>query len=146
MPSHSKTVRQQATAKRRKPAVAAMASSLPAPSLDRQDVGARLRQIRRARKLTLAQLSESSGVALSTLSKMELGQVSISYEKFVAVANALAVEFAQLFADSSAATEHKPTFVLSSMADAPSYRSDHYDHHMLSVEYPSRQMTPCGAG
>ena len=48
------------------------------PQLDRAVVGQRLRQVRKARQMTLKQLSEASGVPLSTLSKMELAQVSVS--------------------------------------------------------------------
>lgn len=36
-------------------------------------VGPRLRQLRRARALTLAQLAERTGIALSTLSRLESG-------------------------------------------------------------------------
>lgn len=44
------------------------------PLLDRAAVGRRLRQVRKARQLTLKQLSEASGVPVSTLSKMELAK------------------------------------------------------------------------
>ncbi|BCQ59264.1 hypothetical protein PBOI14_10140 [Pseudomonas sp. Boi14] len=72
-------------------------SSHAHPLIDRTQVGARLRTIRKNQKLTLKQLSERSGVALSTLSKMELAQVSVSYEKLAAAARALGVDIAQLF-------------------------------------------------
>ncbi|MGK9518070.1 helix-turn-helix transcriptional regulator, partial [Salmonella enterica subsp. enterica] len=65
------------------------------PLIDRAQVGARLRVIRKHQKLTLKQLSERSGVALSTLSKMELAQVSVSYEKLAAAARALNIDIAQ---------------------------------------------------
>ncbi|MGE8457253.1 MAG: helix-turn-helix domain-containing protein, partial [Pseudomonas alloputida] len=67
------------------------------PQLDRAVVGQRLRQVRKARQMTLKQLSEASGVPLSTLSKMELAQVSVSYEKLAAAARTLNVDIAQLF-------------------------------------------------
>lgn len=66
------------------------------PQLDRAVVGQRLRQVRKARQMTLKQLSEASGVPLSTLSKMELAQVSVSYEKLAAAARALNVDIAQI--------------------------------------------------
>ena len=65
--------------------------------LDRERMGERLRTIRKARGLTLKALSGRSGVALSTLSKIELGQISVSYEKLAAVARGLAVDIAALF-------------------------------------------------
>src|SRR4051794_24818102 len=69
---------------------------------DRTSVGARLRELRKLQRLTLQALSQRSGVALSTLSKMELGQVSASYEKLAAVARALAVDVGQLFGPAAA--------------------------------------------
>jgi len=50
----------------------------PGELTDRIRMGQRLRALRKQRKITLKSLSAASGVALSTLSKMELGQVSIS--------------------------------------------------------------------
>src|SRR5258706_11870221 len=64
----------------------------PPAALDRARMGQRLRAIRKAQGLTLKALSVRSGVALSTLSKIELGQISVSYEKLAAVARSLAVD------------------------------------------------------
>ena len=57
------------------PPVAASALASAASSLiSRAEMGGRLRAARKAARLTLKTLSDRSGVALSTLSKMELGQ------------------------------------------------------------------------
>lgn len=110
---------------------------------NRQDMGQRLRAIRKAHKLTLLLLSQRSGVALSTLSKMELGQVSISYEKFVAVAKALGVDVSRLFdADAPDNQARAPTFVHSIIAESPGYLSDQYHHRMLAADYPRKYMEP----
>lgn len=110
---------------------------------DRVSVGARLREMRKARQLTLKDLSKRSGVALSTLSKMELGQVSASYEKLAAVARALAVEVGQLFgAREAAAAGDGPIAVRSTLADAPRYDTDNYDLRMLATVFPGKRMTP----
>jgi transcriptional regulator with XRE-family HTH domain len=58
---------------------------------DRERIGERLRAIRKGQGLTLKDLSARSGVALSTLSKIELGQISVSYEKFAADARVVVV-------------------------------------------------------
>lgn len=54
----------------------------PADSIDTvlAGVGPRLRQLRRARALTLAQLAERTGIALSTLSRLESGQRRLALE------------------------------------------------------------------
>ncbi|MGH6639750.1 MAG: helix-turn-helix domain-containing protein [Polaromonas sp.] len=115
-----------------------------APEADRVQLGLRLREHRKARRLTLKDLSGRSGVALSTLSKMELGQISVSYEKLAAVARALALDVGQLFdvralAPAGAAA---PSVVWSSADTAPAYSSGNYDYRMLATDFPGKRMTP----
>lgn len=50
------------------------------PSLDHKLVGGHLRQARKARGLTLAELSERSGIAVSTISKAERGDIALTYD------------------------------------------------------------------
>lgn len=120
----------------------------PAPPAmpDRARVGARLREIRKQQRLTLKALSAGSGVALSTLSKMELGQVSASYEKLAAVARALSVDIAQLFdagaAQRSEGSADAPVVVRTVLASAPRYDAENYDLRMLATAYPAKRMTP----
>ena len=112
---------------------------------DRERVGERLRAIRKEHGLTLKALSAQSGVALSTLSKIELGQISVSYEKFAAVARALHVDIAALFdarAGAAPAAGRRPVVVRSTLAEAPRYDTENYDYRMLATEYPAKRMTP----
>lgn len=117
-----------------------------AASLDRERVGERLRAVRKSQGLTLKALSERSGVALSTLSKIELGQISVSYEKLAAAAHALDVDIAQLFdARAAAAAAHGdrgPVVVRSTPAEAPRYDAENYDYLMLATDFPAKRMTP----
>ncbi|MBP5122717.1 MULTISPECIES: helix-turn-helix domain-containing protein [Pseudomonas] len=97
--------------------------------------------------MTLKQLSERSGVALSTLSKMELAQVSVSYEKLAAAARALGVDIAQLFSPApnliqTRSAQVQPTVVSTTIADAPGYSTGHYDYHQVAGDFPGRSMTP----
>ncbi|KMM85619.1 Helix-turn-helix domain-containing protein [Pseudomonas taetrolens] len=113
------------------------------PLMDRAQVGARLRVIRKKQKLTLKQLSERSGVALSTLSKMELAQVSVSYEKLAAAAHALRVDIAQLFSPSTENTGAvQPTAVSSAIDNAAGYSTGNYEYHPMAGDFPGRNMTP----
>jgi transcriptional regulator with XRE-family HTH domain len=115
----------------------------PAPALDRERLGQRLRAIRKTHGLTLKALSERSGVALSTLSKIELGQISVSYEKLAAAARALEVDIAELFDPRArAAPGHAPRVVRSTAETAPRYDGDNYDYRMLATEFPHKRMTP----
>lgn len=113
------------------------------PLIDRSQVGARLRGIRKDQKLTLKQLSERSGVALSTLSKMELAQVSVSYEKLAAAARALGVDIAQLFRPVKTALNLvQPTVVSTAIDSAAGYSTGNYDYHPMAGDFPGRRMTP----
>ena len=54
--------------------------------------GAAIRKLRLAKGLTLAELSEQTGVPLSTLSRVELGQNALKYENLVRLCQALDVD------------------------------------------------------
>ena len=54
--------------------------------------GAAIRKLRLARGWSLAQLSETSGVPISTLSRVELGQNALNYDKLVRLGRALEVD------------------------------------------------------
>ncbi|MCO7519812.1 MULTISPECIES: helix-turn-helix domain-containing protein [unclassified Pseudomonas] len=116
------------------------------PQLDRSAVGARLRQLRKRRQMTLKQLSAQSGVPLSTLSKMELAQVSVSYEKLAAVARALNLDIAQLFrASSPSVAAQTASVVVDSLSTVAGYATGTYDYYPLAGAFPERRMTPAYA-
>lgn len=57
-----------------------------------KQTGLTIRKLRLAKSMTLAQLSERSGVPLSTLSKLELGQSTLGYEKLMQICRALDID------------------------------------------------------
>jgi transcriptional regulator with XRE-family HTH domain len=126
---------------------AALATPAVTPEADRASLGRHLRENRKAQQLTLKDLSARSGVALSTLSKMELGQVAVSYEKLAAVARALALDVGQLFgaqpsaAAGGGARQGSPVVWTSAQA-SPAYSSGHYEYQLLATGYAGRRMSP----
>jgi transcriptional regulator with XRE-family HTH domain len=69
--------------------------------------GAAIRKLRLAKGLTLAELSQQSGVPLSTLSRVELGQNALNSEKLIRLCRALDVDLQGLVtnaADSAVVT------------------------------------------
>lgn len=115
------------------------------PEADRVRLGLSLRGHRKVRRLTLKDLSGRSGVALSTLSKMELGQISVSYEKLAAVARALSLDVGQLLDARAAAPPPgaaTPVVVWSEAGGAPAYSSGNYDYGALAAGFPGKRMTP----
>ncbi len=66
------------------------------PSAPGGTPGATIRALRIGKGLTLAQLSERTGLAVSTLSKLEIGSVSLSYDKLMSISKGLGVDMASL--------------------------------------------------
>jgi len=61
-------------------------------------IGPAIRKLRLAKGLTLAELSEQCGVPLSTLSRVELGQNALNYEKLVRLCHVLDIDLQGLVA------------------------------------------------
>lgn len=66
-------------------------------SLQPITLGSALRSIRKERGWSLADASQATGFSISTLSKVENGQRSLTYDKLVQLANALSVDVSRLF-------------------------------------------------
>ncbi|NYT48992.1 helix-turn-helix transcriptional regulator [Parapusillimonas granuli] len=104
-------------------------------------MGEKIRAARKAGGVTLLQLAERSGVSLASLSKAERGLIALSYEKFLAVSQALALDLTDLF--------HKPSgkgvrerMVVDRVNEAVIYKADRYLYGMLATEWPQKKMTP----
>ncbi|MBN3758358.1 helix-turn-helix domain-containing protein [Paraburkholderia sp. Tr-20389] len=127
-----------------------VARNAPVPSeassqIDHQAVGARLRDARKARGLTLMQLSEQSGIAVSTISKAERGDIALTYDKFAALAHALQLEFDAIFgrAKRSGASPIVPTFTAS--GEQMIYDTPNYEYGMLANDLTGKRMVPMRA-
>src|ERR1700716_3672883 len=66
-----------------------MNPSTPQPSVA-------LRSIRRQKGWTLSDVSKRTGLPVSTLSKVENGKMSLTYDKLVRISNGLGIDIAQL--------------------------------------------------
>ncbi|MFJ9990169.1 helix-turn-helix domain-containing protein [Pseudomonas putida] len=58
--------------------------------------GATIRALRRNADITLAQLSAKTGMAASTLSKLEAGHISLSFDKLMTISRGLGVDMTEL--------------------------------------------------
>jgi len=119
--------------------------------IDHAAVGARLRDARKTRGLTLVQLSELSGIAVSTISKAERGDIALTYDKFAALAHALQLEFDAIFgrkgkkraADATDAAGIVPTFTASGAQMI--YDTPNYEYGMLANDLTGKRMVPMRA-
>lgn len=112
-----------------------------APTLTKAELGEKIRTARKASGVTLLQLAERSGVSLASLSKAERGLIALSYEKFLAVSQALQLDLTDLF--------HKPSgsglqgrIVVDRVNEAVIYKANRYLYGMLATEWPQKKMTP----
>jgi transcriptional regulator with XRE-family HTH domain len=71
---------------------------------DEANPGAILKQLRGEKGWTLAAVSERTGFPISTLSKIEKGQVSLSYDKLARISKGLDVDIGVFFARDGAGT------------------------------------------
>lgn len=117
----------------------------PEPQIDHKLVGARLRDARKARALTLMQLSALSGIAVSTISKAERGDIALTYDKFAALAHALEIDFDTIFgrAKRGAAEPMKPTLTRSGKQLI--YDTPNYEYGMIANELTGKRMVPMRA-
>lgn len=68
-----------------------------------QSPGEAIRSLRNKLGLTLTAVSERTGMAISTLSKLEKGHISLSYEKLMTLSTAFGVDMAELLGPASSA-------------------------------------------
>ena len=109
----------------------------------RQEVGVRLRAARKERQLTLQQVAKRSGLAVSTVSKAERGQIALSYEKVLKLGRALEIDMTRLFMSTTVqAGPASPTFVKDRFANVQRYETDQYEYSVLCGAFPDKKMQP----
>src|SRR5690606_33654739 len=99
-------------------------AATPAPPgiVGKKEMGARLRAERKARKMTLQDLSRASGIAVSTIARAELRRIALTNEKFAWWSRALNIDLTRLFMLGDAPQAAiAPTYVKTTLHDALDY-------------------------
>jgi transcriptional regulator with XRE-family HTH domain len=112
---------------------------------DGHDIGAKLRALRKHRRLTLGALGKRTGYSVSALSKMENGLLGFSYDKLYRLAVALEVDMSTLFGDSPQQVEQPQPTGRRSLAHKGSGKevvTRNYIYHYISPELSRKQMVP----
>lgn len=113
----------------------------PTPTATETDLGARVREIRKARKWTLKDVAEKTGLAISTISKMERGDISLTYDRFMRLAQGLGMDVGELF-DADAEGFTQGTISVTRRGEEPVHRSKTYDYGMLAADVAGKHMVP----
>lgn len=105
------------------------------------DLGQRVRQLRKAKSWTLEQAAQKAGLARSTLSKIENGQMSPTFDAVRKLATGLDITVPQLF------TPPKSDKVLARRAitksgDGKSLITPTYEHEILAADLTQKRMMP----
>lgn len=86
-----------------RPVVAAPAQETESPNL-----GASLRRLRFERRLSIADVSVATGIAKSTLSRVENDQLSLTYAKLLQLCRGLQIDLAELFSHDRKSEQARP--------------------------------------
>ncbi len=108
---------------------------------DRFQLGQRLRQLRKKQGWTLTDVSKRTGLAVSTLSKTERGEMSMTYDKFMQLAMGLGLDVGELF--STSGRQFSPKGVAITRAgEATIHETDTYIYELPATGLHHKQMTP----
>ncbi len=105
------------------------------------DLGRRVRELRKARDWTLEQAANQAGLARSTLSKIENGQMSPTYDALKKLAVGLGISVPQLFTPPQAEKVNGRMAVTQSGAGTATATAT-YEHELLAETLTKKQMLP----
>ena len=104
-------------------------------------LGDRLRAIRKQRKWTLADLRDQTGLAISTLSKVENNKISLTYEKLASLASGLELDLADLLTPNSLGMVVGHS-TITRRGEGRHHETANYGHEYLCVDLAGRRMVP----
>ena len=105
------------------------------------DLGLRVRQLRKARDWTLEQAAAEAGLARSTLSKIENGQMSPTYDALKKLATGLAISIPQLFTPPQDAKVNGRLCV-TKFGEGTAQATVTYEHDLLAEKLTKKKMLP----
>lgn len=116
----------------------------PPPHDGRAVLGFRVREIRKRLGKTLQDVGAVAGLSKSTVSKIENGTLSVSYDNLVRLANALSIDVSELFAGATAesAVQANSRRSLIRSGDGEVYETEQYRYEMLCSDLQPKKMFP----
>jgi transcriptional regulator with XRE-family HTH domain len=105
------------------------------------DLGSRVRELRKARDWTLEQAANQAGLARSTLSKIENGQMSPTYEALKKLAVGLEISVPQLFTP-PVKGQVNGRMAITKQGEGSRTITATYEHELLSASLTKKQMLP----
>ena len=105
------------------------------------DLGARIRDLRKDRGWTLEQAARAAGLARSTLSKIENGLMSPTYDALRKLADGLTIPVPQLFTPPSG-DQVNGRLALTRAGEGLAHPTRTYEHRLLAQSLTRKRMLP----
>ena len=107
-------------------------------------LGAVLRDLRARSGWTLKEMSEKSGIPVSTLSKVEHDRLTLTYDKLQQLSQRLNIRMSDLFAEPGNGPEPQVTArrSIGRLEDAFRVNTPNYDYYFLCTELRRKRMIP----
>lgn len=109
-------------------------------------LGAVLTKLRARNGWTLKDMSGRSGIPVSTLSKIEHGRLSLTYDKLQKLAERLAIPMADLFAEDEKQSPPPPPIMgrrsIGTMQSAVRVDTPNYEYNYVCTELRNKRMVP----
>lgn len=105
-------------------------------------VGSVIRQLRKAKRLSLGELSKLAGITAPTLSRIETGKISATFDRVQVIAAALGVSVSDLFASGHRQDAERSRRAISRGQRRTSVRSAHYEYQTLCWEFNDQAIFP----
>ena len=110
---------------------------------DRPTLGRILRELRSHRGWTLKEMSERSGIPVSTLSKVEHDRLTLTYDKLLQLSQKLHIRISELFAESEPADEGVTARrSIGRIGESVRVTTQNYDYYYLCTELRRKRMIP----
>ena len=109
---------------------------------DRPTLGRVLKELRSHRNWTLREMSERSGIPVSTLSKVENDRLTLTYDKLAQLSQKLHIPISELFAETEQAETVTARRSIGRVEDAIRVTTPNYDYYYLCTELRRKRMIP----
>jgi transcriptional regulator with XRE-family HTH domain len=120
------------------------AAKSPAKAADKPTLGRALRSLRTRNDWTLKEMSERSGIPLSTLANVENDRVTLTYDKLLQLSERLKIRMSDLFAEPTETTRQAITArrSIGNIDRAVRVNTRNYDYYYLCAELRGKRMIP----
>jgi transcriptional regulator with XRE-family HTH domain len=108
-----------------------------------QTLGQIVRSLRARNGWTLKEMSERSGIPVSTLSKVENGRLTLTYDKLQQMSQRLQIRMSDLFAETDSQIESiTARRSIGTMDNAVQVTTPNYDYYYMCTELRRKRMIP----